>query len=333
MVVHLDASDARLRRWHSQLWRAVEKARPDYFAWSPQRRDRYGARIPATDLRALRRILLGDEAVRGECSSGGALATVPAELASDERRRWDEMLLPLRGIGADCFYLDEVLNPSPDRTVADFETVRELDESVCRFQHTPPMARDVTPGLRPYCGALYFHRAQLYVDGRFNYASLSMTAGYIYSRLSDCWRKLLHERIPYHYVRGKRHGELSGKHRLWDMRMVANGQERIVEELQRRIWSYQWKCFDMLLASWDAKRRSCVYLLRDDSPAGDELHIVFSDKDALEKVRFRSFVQDCRAIEADAGELSAIMRQEEAMLGQFIDEQHLAVLRMHDSHD
>lgn len=88
--------------------------------------------------------------------------------------------------------------------------------------------------------------------------------------------------------------------------------------------------FDALLTEWDAACRSCIYLFDESEPPEANVHFVFADKGALEAVRFRSFVRDCRAIERPATELERAVSAEMALLERFIEEQHAEVIRSYD---
>ena len=99
-------TDSRLQRWTPELRRAIMKVRPDYFAWSPAEQERYGAAIPQEDherlCQALFRELWGRK-IRSPKAAARAATRIPL----DEQNRWNETVLPLFGIGEDCFHLNE----------------------------------------------------------------------------------------------------------------------------------------------------------------------------------------------------------------------------------
>jgi hypothetical protein len=72
-----------------------------------------------------------------------------------------------------------------------------------------------------------------------------MAAGYIYARLSEVAHELLAKVIPHRYVPGKHHGKVEGGGWQWDLRVDANGQEGIFEELQLQIWRYEQERYDV----------------------------------------------------------------------------------------
>jgi hypothetical protein len=62
-----------------------------------------------------------------------AEATAAAdELPQDEQNIWNETLLPLHGIGEDCFFLNESF--ADGTSILDFETLRDFDEADHHFQ-------------------------------------------------------------------------------------------------------------------------------------------------------------------------------------------------------
>ncbi len=165
------------------------------------------------------------------------------------------------------------------------------------------------------------------VDGRRVRAMLSMASGYIYSQLCEISRTLLMALIPHRYVRGKHHGKIEGHYLRWDMRLDADGQNGVLEELKRRVWNYEKERFDALLTQWDTTGPLGVYFVHNPKPLDGDIHIAFSNKEALRSVRFRSFVQDCHRIERSSQELEAVVCVERTRLERFIVEQHVDVLK------
>lgn len=316
--------DRGLRLWSPALRRAVMKVRPEYFSWPVERRERYVVAMPVADALCLDHALLLQLFGRTVPRGNG----VDECLSPAEQHRWNETVLPLEGIGEDCFFLNEVL--AEQQTLLDFETVRDLDEADHRFQEAT--RRRVEPGYagRPYHGALYMTWARLYLDGRFTYATLSMAAGYLYSEIVDSACELLQERIPHRYVRGRDHGKRVGEQRQWDMHVDAGGQEQVFHELQRRVWAYQEERYEALLAAWDGSGRTGVYLVDESEPSERRCHIVFTDTGALARVRFRTFVRDCRNVERDAAELILAVEKERGALARFLAEQHAEILAEQD---
>jgi hypothetical protein len=322
---HFDSGAPRF--WSPELRRAMMKVRPEYFSWPLERREGYGVAIPKTDAASLDKALLKELFGKSYATRKEA-ATAAGRLSLDEQDRWNETVLPLHGIGEDCFYLNESF--AKDKNILDFDTVRAFDESDYRFQEKARRKEDPEYSGKPYRGSLYLNWARLYVDGRFAYATLSMAAGYIYARLSDVAHELLARLVPHRYVPGKHHGKVEGGGCQWDLRVDANGQEGVFEELQRQIWRYEQERYDALLTSWDRANRRGVYLLDCSEPPEVHWHFVFSDARVLSSVRFRSFLRDCRAVERSAEELVREVDTEKAALKRYIEDQHAHIRRTYD---
>jgi DNA polymerase IIIc chi subunit len=280
--------------------------RPDYFSWSAEQQEYYGANISEEEHALLRQALRKQSGNR----------TFPAE--------HEQMLLPLLGVGEDDFHLDEPL--SDGRTVLELGTLRKLDEVQFETQEEIRLRAGLDYAHKPYRGSLYLTAAQLRIDGRFARAKLTMAAGYLYAKLCDSSHQLLEERIPFRYVPGRNHGRIKGKFWQWDMRVEAHGLESVVEELQRRIWNYERQRFDALLRENDAATQPCVYLVDESNSQGARVHFVFTNKEALSSVRFRSFVRDCRALERSTEELAEAVNREKDLMARFMDEEHAEVM-------
>jgi len=316
-----------LRFWSPELRRAVMKVRPEYFRWGIRRQEHYGVAIPKGDAASLDRALLKE--LFGRVYATRREAGIAADhLSLAEQDRWNQTVLPLHGIGEDCFYLNESF---PRRkNILHFETLRAFDEFDYRLQEEARRKEDANYAAKPYRGSLYMNWARLYVEGRFAYATLSMAAGYIYAEIADAAHELLGKLIPYRYVPGKHHGKQEGRGWRWDMRVDAKGQEGIFEELRRQIWRYEQERYDALLTAWENAKRCRVYLLDCSQPPETHWHFVFTDSPSLSSARFRSFVRDCRAMERSAEELLLEIAKEKAALEHYIKDQYAHITQTYD---
>jgi hypothetical protein len=305
------------------------RARPEFFAWSVERQERYAVEIPKEDRACLNEALLAE--LFGRHYSTRADATAAADdLPLDERNIWNETCLPLYGIGEDCFFLNESF--AEGESILDFETLRDFDEADHRFQESArqedAQRRGEEYSPRPYRGSLYLSWARLFVDGRFTYSTLTMAAGYWYANSSA--EELIQQRIPHRLVPGKNHGKVDGGGWQWDLRVEAEGEEGVLDELKRRVWAYQSARWDELQTAYDASDVGGVYLLHESEPPETNLHVVITNRAALSAVRFRSFLRDCRAIERPSSELFQILEKERAALADFVEEQHADITRTYN---
>ena len=181
----------------------------------------------------------------------------------------------------------------------------------------------------PYRGSFLLTPARVYCNGKSDTVSLSMAARYIYSQLCRRSDSLLRKLVPYHYIPGKNHGRRRGKYRLWDMRLVAGGKEGIVEALQQRSWDYEHARLDTLLTQWDVESRVCVYFIDDVDTPERTSHIIFSDKQALERIHFRSFLHDCRTLEQPPDALRQAIDTEIMLFQCFLDAAYVEVTHAH----
>jgi hypothetical protein len=285
--------------WTPALRRAIMRVRPEFFAWPPSERDRYRLDVPDADAaeidRRLQKELLGFVEARDE-------------LDDTQLTCLNAAILPLHGVGEDCFYLNESLDDGV--TILDFATVRDYDhadylfQEQCRQKDFPHLAG------KPYRGSLYFVWARLFVDGQFTYANLSMAAGYLLSHVEEQAQETIDALIPHRYVPGKDHGRREGDGYTWDMRIDADGKEGLIEELRDLCYAYERRRHDELAEVWDQDAATGVFVRDRDIPGETNKDFIFTDQTALEAVRFRSFLRDCRAIECSADELDAHVRHE-----------------------
>src|SRR5882757_1623174 len=110
-------------RWTPALRRAVMRVRPEFFRWTPAQRERYGVAIPKADAAEIDRLL--QKELFG-------FAQARDDLDGELLNCFNAAILPLRGIGEDCFYLNEWLGDGV--TLLDFATVRDYDHDDFLFQ-------------------------------------------------------------------------------------------------------------------------------------------------------------------------------------------------------
>lgn len=306
------------------------KVRPEYFAWSPEQQERYGVAIPGEDQDRLDEVLLHElfgQTYATAKAARKAVGDLPLALLG----RWNEVVLPLHGIGEDAFYLNDFI---PDgKTLLDFPTLRALDEAAFMYQeqHRKNDAPDYE--CKPYRGDLYLGWARLYVDDRFTYATLSMAAGYIYSELEGLAFDVVEECIPHRHVRGKNHGRSDGHAWQWDMRCDAGGQEAMLDELQHRAIQHAMEQLATLKEQWHGLGNRGVYIFENPDrtlPEDYNLHFVFTDVGALDQIEFHSFVRDCRAIELPTAEFMQMVEIEKAHMTAWIRAQHQHLLETFD---
>jgi hypothetical protein len=251
-----------------------------------------------------------------------------SNLTTEEQHVWNETVLPLHGIGEDCFYLHEWLGHGV--TILDLATLRDYDEADHRAQESARQKEDPAHVLAPYRGHLYLRWARLFIDGKFTYATLSMAAGYLYMELDSAAHDLIKHRIPHTYVPGKDHGKPEADGWRWDMQINANGQEDVLDDLQLSVAAYTRKRHEALLTQCDTAGHPAVYIVNHPHAAEEHTHFVFTDKSALASIRLRSFVRDCRALERPFSDLAAAFDSEHAALSAFIDSEHARLLRDYD---
>lgn len=102
--------------WRPELRRAVMKARPDFFSWPVEQRERWGLAMPEQDRACFEEALLAELFGRVYATQADASAAAD-DLQPDERNLWNEVVLPLHGTGEDCFFLDSRIS-SPDWTTS-----------------------------------------------------------------------------------------------------------------------------------------------------------------------------------------------------------------------
>ncbi|MDF0675565.1 MAG: hypothetical protein P0120_14680 [Nitrospira sp.] len=272
--------------------------------------------MPEQDAFRLRQGLL--KALFGlRAKTDGDLAKISNQFGDEAHLVFNRAWLPAAGVGEDYFFLNEYMDD--DKTLLDFETLYDYDHDDHGFQEQA--RKNQTPDyiIKPYRGALYYSWARLLIDGAFHYASLCMAAGYVYSHIDEFGQEKFASLIPHRYVKAKDHGKREGQGTIFSQRIDAEGKEPQAEELQRRLWDYLSTRFDALLTEFDGHARKAVYLEDVSRQHDPHMNFIFSDKTALQAVRFRHFMSDCRPLVADRAELDAVISREHQTLDAYMD--------------
>lgn len=282
------------------LRRAIIRVKPEYFAWPVEEQERYRVGMPEQDAFRIEQTVVSslfDLQVKTPAQLSAALDS----FTHAQYLRFNSTLLPLRGIGEDFFFLNESFGK--DKSLLDFPTLYAYDHDDHAYQEQARRDEDSTYTAKPYRGNLFHRWARLLIDGTFYYATLSSAASYVYSRIDDVGFDIIEELVPHTYVAGKDHGKREGTGIRWDKRIDAGGMEAQLEELRHRFWDYLAARYDALLQEYDDAAAKRVYFHDRSESDEPQMDIVFSDQTALQAVRLRHFVRDCRSMAGDPQEL------------------------------
>jgi hypothetical protein len=326
------APPTRFERWTPELRRAVMIARPAFFTWRAAEQLRYRVKLPDGDREAIVAALLREHGERRPAAQ--AKLESHGRVPLDLQHRINEWLQPLRGIGEDAFALNEHF--AEGSSILDFETLLDHDRDDHAFQQEAKQHDFEDHQPEPYMGALHSTWARLLMDdGRLCYVTLTMASWRLHGAMEDAASAEIEARIPHRHVRGPEDGKRAESGAIrWDMRVEANGQEAMLDELQHRVWDEQFRRQRELGQQFCEQRQGVCFL--DDHPWEHEdpdernLLVVFSDPEALGAVRFTSFLRDCRRIERPLAELQALAAREAERMRDFVAAQHEDLLRNFD---
>lgn len=304
------------------LRRALIRVKPEYFSWPGEAQERYRLNMPEADVFRLRQTLM-KSLFQIQVDTSEQLDEAFDTFSNAQYLQFNSTLLPLQGIGEDCFFLNEYLG---DDSLLDFPTLYDYDYADHCFQEQARQEEDPSCSIRPYRGNLFHCWARLFVDGNFFYASLSSVASYLYSEIEESGFDAIQELIPHTYVDGKDHSKREGEGIRYDKRVDANGMEAQLDELQHQYWQWLSERHRQLSEEFDMSALKRVYV-RDCSQVDDpQLHFVFTDKTALQAVRLKSFVRDCRSIAGDQQELEAWIKRERQAAQRYVEQTYQDIL-------
>jgi hypothetical protein len=329
-VTHNDGREAltklSARQKEAALRRAIIRVKPEYYSWSTEAQERYRVTMPEEDLFRINRALL--QALFGiRVNTEESMKAAIDDFDDARQVLLTETMLLILGIGVDSFYLNEYTG---DKTILDFPTLYDYDHDDHCFQEQAWKEEDPEYVVKPYRGRLYYRWARLQIDGAFHYAFLCMAAGHIFSLINELGAARISELIPYSYVDGKDHGKREGSGTVFDQRIDAAGLEGQLQELMDRFNRYVSRRHDSLALEFDQESRKVVYIFDKSRPDDPHMDFIFTSKTALQAVRFRHFMVDCRAIARDGHELDPIIEREKSAVLAFLEETYRNIMENFD---
>jgi hypothetical protein len=303
-----------------ELKRAIIKFVPDYFSWDRKRQEQYRVDTPEEDEFRIRQFLLR-ELFDIYASNDDEVEEARREMSEAQCLRLNAILLPIKGIGEDFFFLNEVFGSQEN--LLRFETLYDYDFDDYKFQEDARKKEQKDYEEKPYRGSLYLTWARLMIDDSFSYGTLSMVAGYLYCELDEYGNDYMGKLIPHEFTHGKNHGKAEGSGYLFDLKIDAKGKESQLDELKHRFWKHMTEVHERLMNEVDKKSKQRVFILNQSEEDDPNHHFLFTDKEILKRIHFKTFMRDCRAAEQkDHSSLLRKLEEEKQLLTTYLDNEY-----------
>lgn len=303
----------------ASLRRAIIRAIPDYYSWLESERERIRLNLSKRQDFLIRQALLGSLfGIR--VNTEAEMDAVLKEFGDEHYLLLNSTLLPFQGIGENDFYLNESL--ADGVSLLDFETLGDYARHDHEFQQQARRKEDPAYEIRPYQGDLHPCWARLNIDGEFHYATLVSLARHLLDTLDEMGSEQIESLIPHRYVAGKNHGKREQSGTVWDFQVDAGGMEAQLEALRDRYYECLRAAHERLLDRFDEQATQRVYIQRETQGIESHIRFIFSDKSALDAVRFQHYFSDCRRIAGDITELAAVIEQEKQAAVEFLQAQY-----------
>ena len=311
-----------------ELKRAIIKFVPDYFSWDKNRQEKYRVDTPEEDEFKIRQFLLR-ELFDISASNDDEVEEARREMSEAQCLKLNAILLPIKGIGEDYFFLNEFFGNQEN--LLSFETLYDYDFDDYKFQEDARRKEQKGYEEKPYRGSLYLTWARLMVNGSFSYGVLSMVAGYLYCELDEYGDDYMEKLIPHEFTHGKNHGKTEGSGYLFDLKIDAKGKESQLDELKHRFWKHMSEVHEQLMDEVDQKSKQHVFILNQSREDDPNHHFLFTDKEILKRIHFKTFMRDCRAAEqTDHASLSRKLEEEKQLLTTYLDKEFKDIMENFD---
>lgn len=306
------------------LRKAIIKFVPGYFSWDKKRQEQYHIDTPEEDFFKIRQFLL-KELFDISAANDDELEEALEAMSDAQCSKLNATLLPIKGIGEDFFYLNEFF--CDEKSLLSFETLYDYDFDDYKFQEESRKEDNKDYEKKPYRGSLYLTWARLMIDDSFSYGVLSMVASYLYCELDEYGNDYMEKLIPYKFTHGKNHGKAENQGYLLDFKIDANGLESQLDELKHRFWNHLGELYERLKDEFDKDSKQRVYILNQSEVDDPSHHFLFTDKEILKRIHFKTFMRCCRAAEQpDHASLFRKLEEEKQLLTEYLEEQHKDIM-------
>ncbi len=311
-----------------ELRKSIIKIVPDYFSWDKKRQEQYRVDTPEEDAFKINQFLLR-ELFNLSLSNNDEVEETWRAMNEAQCSKLNGSLLPIKGIGEDFFYLNEVF--CSQKNLLSFETLYDYDFDDYKFQEDSRKREQKDYKKKPYKGSLYLTWARLMIDDSFSYAVLSMVAGYLYCQLDEYGNDYMEKLIPHKFTHGKNHGKAEGPGYLFDLKIDAKGLESQLDELKHRFFKHISEVHERLTDEFDKKPKRCVIILNRSQVGDPSHHFLFTDKEILKRIHLKNFMGCCRAAEqTDHSSLIRKLKEEKKLLTKYLDKQYNNIMENFD---
>ncbi|MBS0225151.1 MAG: hypothetical protein JSS25_02245 [Proteobacteria bacterium] len=273
-------------RFPPLLRQALMYVEPAFFGWEASQQDRYRRDMPDAALGQLEHRLGVDDS-----SNDG-----PGSPEFDAINKANALKLPLFGIGADCFWLNE-----HGSGWYDMETIADLSQD--HYQADPEREENKLP----FMGQFYPSWCRYLRQGQLVYATLTAFHHYVGDELARLHDDLIGQLIPHRFVKGSQHGKKTDHGYLWDMQRDANGLEEQLDELQVRAWKIQSALYLRALDDCHARSSGQVFRVVESDGSEAMTSWVFDGIEAMRGVRLMHFLDDVDSRRASRRILAALL--------------------------
>lgn len=219
--------------------------------------------------------------------------------------------LAMDGIGADHFFLNEHFHDGED--LSHFRTVGDWDRDDHAYQQDA-RAKDFGTEPQPYQGSLYAEWGRCVVDGRFAYMGLHMAHYYVASDMEEHGRDLIQTLVPSRFKANPDHGQKTAQGTIWSMEKDAGGLEDVLKALEKAMDTHIQDTTQRLADKACANPTPEVWLIRSTdayTPAWEtHYEAIFLNPEAVDRVRWTSFLSDIATMAGDEAELAAVVARE-----------------------
>lgn len=245
------------------------------------------------------------------------------DLSNEQNLIVNTHMQPLYGIGEDSFYLDEFLVES----LLDYDSLYDWYYSSYQWNVENEKERNKDYKDTPFYGDFSLEWARMLIDGEFYYANLSMASMYIHYELEELGNDCIQKLIPHEIEDSFSEPDENGYIRM-SLTNNAYGQEKQLKQLNNKFRTKLDETESRLQKEFDTMSLQEVLILDENEEGSTGKHFIFSDKEILKRIHFKTFIKDCRKYEQkDASSFYVKLEREKQNLLDYLKEQYEDIIQ------
>lgn len=304
--------------------RAIHSICPEYFSWDETKREIWRVTKGQKKRKKFQKFIMRKDLGLSKKKTAKIIKGHERHgLKPKEQERLNFLDLFYSGIGEDKVVCNEL--SASDFTLLTYANLGVYDRDQFNFQSIARYKDLSSPLDTPYVGDLHGSWFRTLRNNDLCYTHLFMLHSYIHSTLEEKFSEMLDARVPHTWEEGPKHMQQTSQgHFIHDMKVNANGLEEEYNTLRHASHQALWAIAEEVGREMAQSPLGMVWVEDAESfgpPDEQNVNVVFSDPDVLERIRFSRFWHDVHKLAQPLDQLRELEQKSVDKMTQWFEEE------------